>query len=87
MTAAATTDGQGRAKRAKKGRPTREANAGPTLFPRRPAVVNVRVRVRDRRFRLTVLCALFVLDIESERVTDGLRGGPVGTPGEVGWAM
>lgn len=66
---------------------TLETSAGPALFPRRPALVNVRVRVRDRRFRLAPLCALFVLVRESERVTRGLRGRPVGTAGEVGWAI
>ena len=51
---------------------TLEISGAPTLFPRRPAVVNVRVRVRDRRLRLTVLFALFVLLIEFERVANGL---------------
>lgn len=65
---------------------TFETSSGPALFPRRPALVVDRVRVRDRRFKLTLLCALFVLVRESERVTGGLTARPVSTAG-VGWAI
>ena len=65
-----------------------DAGAGPMLFPRRPVLVDVRVLVRERRLRETTLFALFVEEMEFERVTaDGIWRGWEGTTGDIDWAM
>ena len=53
-----------------------EAGAGPTLFPRRPVLVDVLVLVRERRLSDDALFVLFVELIEFERATvDGIWRG------------
>lgn len=61
---------------------------GPRLLPRRvvPSLVNVRVRVRDRRLRFTPLDVLVLLDVELERVRAAGRAED-GTGDDIGWAI
>lgn len=61
---------------------------GPTLLPRRgaPSLVNVLVRVRDRRLRFTPLDALLLLEIELERVS-AAGVAEDGSGDDIGWAI